>query len=192
MSKTDLSRRQFLLSSLMGLGAVAAAGASGVTAGAGGEESNFPSPEAALKEAWRLVEEEGVCRVVVRGSSIVSVERGRGVGPLVRLLDARPQLLKGSVVVESVVGRAAAAIAVQGGVARVLARTASEGARDVLSAAQVPLEAKVVVPHIMNRDLTGICPIEAATEGFNSPADIVAAARRTLDTLRAKAKEATA
>ena len=189
MSESTLSRRHFLLSSLVGLGA-AATGVAGVRPR--GEFADFPSREDAINEAWRLVEEEGVCRVIVRGSAIVSVERGRGIGPLMRLLDAQPQMLADATVVDSVVGRAAAAVAVKGGVAKVLARTASEGARYILAAGNVPLEAKVVVPHIMNRDLTGVCPIEAATCGFGSPDAIIVAARQTLDALRKGAKEATA
>ncbi len=189
MSESTLSRRHFLLSSLVGLGA-AATGVAGVRPS--GDLADFPSLEDAINEAWRLVEEEGVCRVIVRGSAIVSVERGRGIGPLMRLLDAQPQMLADATVVDSVVGRAAAAVAVKGGVAKVLARTASEGARDILAAGNVPLEAKVVVPHIMNRDLTGVCPIEAATCGFGSPDAIIVAARQTLDALRKGAKEATA
>jgi len=190
MSKTQLSRRHFLLSSLAGLGCAATAGATTIRSSADGEP--FPTPTAALAEAWRLVEEEGVCRAIIQGSAIVSVERGRGVGPLMRLLDAQPQWLKGALLVDSVVGRTAAAAAVKGGVAKVFARTASEGASKILAAANLPLEAKVVVPHIMNRDLTGVCPIEAATQALDTPEAILAAARKALDDLRSKAGEAMA
>lgn len=184
---SDMSRRKFLLSSLAGLGAAAV-----TRAGLGGDLGyTFGTHDEAVREAWRLVEEDGAARAIVKGCEVVSVERGRGVGPLIRLLVSSPQLLKGATIVDSVAGRAVAAVAAKGGAKEVLARTASEGAKEVLAASGIPLEAKVMVAHIMNRDLTGTCPIEAATEGLDSPDEIVAAAKRKLDELRQSAREAT-
>ena len=187
-SESNMSRRQFLLSSLAGLGTVAAPAAVSALAGGQAGVDEFASHDEAIKAAWRLVEEEGVSRVIVKGDAILSVERGRGVGPLFRLLASSPQLIKGATIVDSVAGRAVAAVAAKGGAKEVLARTASEGAKEVLAASGIPLEAKVMVAHIMNRDLTGTCPIEAATEGLDSPDEIVAAAKRKLDELRQSAR----
>ena len=186
MKESNMSRRRFLLSSLAGFGAVAASGAASALPASRTKE--YASHEDACNEAWRLIEEDGACRAIVSGRAIVSVEHGRGVGPLMRLMASNPSLLDGTVMVDSVVGRAAAAIAVKGGVKKVLARTASEGAKSVLARGGVALEAKVVVPGIMNRDLTGACPVEAATAGLESPDEIIAATARTLDALRNSAK----
>lgn len=191
-SEGNMSRRQFLLSSLAGLGAMAAPAAVSAIAGVQAGVDEFASHDEAIREAWRLVEEEGVSRVIVKGDAILSVERGRGVGPLIRLLASSPDLLKGATIVDSVAGRAVAAVAAKGGAVKVLARTASEGAKEVLAANGIPLEAKVLVGHIMNRDLTGTCPIEVATEGLENPQEIIVAARRKLDELRQSAKGVTA
>lgn len=185
MSKTNISRRGFLASALAGFAAAAAGGT--VAAPDGGyraETRRFATEEAAVAEAWRLIEEEGCCRAIVKGGEIVSVERGRGAGPFIRLLEARPGLLEGAIVVDSTVGTAAAAVAVKGGAVKVLARTASDGAAAVLKRAGVPLEAKVAVRHIMNRLLTGPCPVEASVTGLEDPGEIIAAARRTIESMR--------
>ena len=187
MSEGNMSRRQFLLSSLAGIGAVAASGAAN-TVLSGGEVREFAAPDEAIKEAWRLVEEAGFSRVIVKDSAIVAAERGRGVGPLMRLVESSPAILEGATIVDSVVGRAVAAVAVKGGAGKVLARTASAGAREVLAAKGIPLEAKVMVENIMNRDLTGVCPIEAATAGLGDADAIIAAAKLKLDALRQSAK----
>jgi hypothetical protein len=181
MNKPDISRRSFLAKSIVGIAAAAPVAALAPSAA----KNAFATHGEAIAEAMRLVEDEGCCRVVVSGCDIVSTERGRGTGPFLRLLDARPDVLRGAVVVDSVVGTASAAVAVKGGAAKVIARTASEGAKDVLARAGIPLEAEVVVPQILNRDMTGPCPLEAGVAGLTSANDIVASARRTLSDLRA-------
>jgi hypothetical protein len=45
-----------------------------------------------------------------------------------------------------------------------------------------------MVPRIMNRDLTGVCPVERAAAGLESPAAVIAAARRTLVSLHGGGK----
>ncbi|MBP5284571.1 MAG: DUF1893 domain-containing protein [Kiritimatiellae bacterium] len=138
----------------------------------------------ALAEAWRLIEEEGACRVVVKDGRIVAVARGRGAGPVLRLLESDFESLANATVVDSVVGLAAAAAAVKGGVARVCARTASETARNFLASNGIPLEAKVVVPTIMNRDLTGPCPLESGLASLTSADAMLAKAESILAGLR--------
>lgn len=174
MNNQTMSRRSFIASSFAGV-AVAASPK---------PERRFNTHSDAIAEAWRLVENDGCCRVIVRGCEIVLTERGRGTGPFLRLLDSRPESLDGATVVDSVVGTASAAVAVKGRVAEVLARTASEGAKDVLARAGIPLEAKVVVPRILNRDMSGPCPLEAGVAGIAGADDILLAARQTLDGLR--------
>ena len=178
-----MSRRSFLASSLASVVTVANASTAAVAAPPEAKRE-FGSHAEALAEAWRLVEEDGCCRVIVCGREIVSSERGRGVGPFLRLLDARPDVIKGAAIVDSVVGTASAAVAVKGGAEKVFARTASEGAKDVLARAGIPLEAKVVVPHILNRDMSGQCPLEAGVAGLSGVDEIVVAARKTLSALR--------
>ena len=184
MSELNTSRRNFLTSSLIGLGALAASGA--IPAALDADETRaFFSQEEALNEAWRLIEEEGAARVIIQASSIVSISKGRGFAPLARLLDSNASLLRGALVVESVAGRAAAAVFAKGAVAKLFARTASEGALEVLKEAGIPCEAKIVVANIMNRELTGVCPIEESTKGFKTPDSIIAAAHNALARLRA-------
>ncbi len=185
MGGINLSRRALLKSALLGAGAVAVGGAGVAVASAVGRRL-FGSEDAAIAEAWRLIEEEGASRVIVRGGEIAAVAKGRGVRPILALLETDGAALAGAIVVDSVVGLPAAAVAVKGRAAKVLARTASEPARDFLTRSGVPLEAKVVVPNILNRDLTGVCPLEASLVALNGagPDALVAQAYATLDGLR--------
>ena len=183
MKESAIGRREFLKAAFIGAGALALGGA-GVLASKSLKEQktgSFPSAEAAEKEALRLIEEEGACRVIVRGGEIVHIESGRGTAPLLRLLANDAEKLEGATLVESVLGLAAAAAAFKGGVEKIIARTASEKAREFLARNAIPLVAETVVPRIMNRDLTGPCPLEASAEGLSSADDIIAAATKTLE-----------
>ena len=67
--------------------------------------------EDVLAEARRLILEEDVPCVFVREGAVLRPGEGTGVRPLVRALDEEPELLRGSVVVDKIVGKAAAMLA---------------------------------------------------------------------------------
>lgn len=119
-----------------------------------------------------------------RDGKIVARERGRGIGPALLLF--RKGLLAGSDVADHIVGRAAAAIFVAGGVAKIHADVMSEGAAKFLSEHGIPNSADVLTSEIVNRRGTGPCPMEAAVKGLDDPKEMVAAVERTLRRLAAE------
>ena len=68
--------------------------------------------------------------------------------------------LKGATVVDKIVGRAAAMLSFLGEVREVITPLASETARQVLQAGGIELYAEKMIPYIVNRDNTGMCPME--------------------------------
>lgn len=126
--------------------------------------------------------EGGASLVVARGGEIVAVERGRGITPLLKALDAG--LLEGSSAMDRVIGRAAAAICAAGRVAEVFTPLAAEGAAEVLARRGATLEAERVVATILNRDGTDSCPMEKAVRGLDDPEEMVEAVRRTLERMQ--------
>ncbi len=89
--------------------------------------------------------------------------------PLFIALTHRKTDLKNATVVDKIVGRAAAYLCAMGQVKEVITPLASEAARDVLKAFNIPLYAKKMIPHIVNRDGTGMCPMEQMAETCNTP-----------------------
>ena len=75
------------------------------------------------------------------------------------LLEKREQL-QGATVVDKIVGRAAALLSQLGNVKEVITPLASETARKVLEPAGIELYAEKMIPFIVNRDNTGMCPME--------------------------------
>ena len=135
-----------------------------------------PVTEADLLAEMKARLAAGAAAVVACGGVIVAEERGRGLDPLLRLLDAGK--LSGAVVADRVVGRAAAAIYVRGGAKRVYAELAGKGARELLAANGVALEAAKTVEVILNHEQTGSCPMERAVSGLEEPKEMVEAIRK--------------
>ena len=122
--------------------------------------------------------------VVAKDGVIVNRGSGRGIGPLLEMLDAGS--LQGSFVADKVIGRAAAAICVLGGVRRVYAALMSADAADYLKSHDVAYAADKTVEKILNRDRSDRCPMEKSVDGKSDAAEMVAAVRSTLAGLQAK------
>ena len=104
--------------------------------------------------------------------------KGEGIRPLFDLLDRHE--LRHAIVVDKVVGRAAAAICIVGGARRVHGLTMSEDAAALLAANGIEATAELMVPHILNRSRDAACPMEQAVSGSEDPFAMVANLRRTL------------
>ncbi len=115
------------------------------------------------------------CSCVVRNKGRVERYYNRGVKDLYTLYTADSQLLCGADVADKVVGRAAASIMILGGVSRVYADTVSQLALELFAQNNVEISYNQVVPHIINRAKTDLCPLERATKDLESLEEIFAA-----------------
>ena len=137
-----------------------------------------------LEQARRMIAEGKAECVVIRGGRFFS-ERGRGVAPLLEFHDHREAgFLRGATVVDKVVGRAAAAVVVAGGVARVHGETMSEDAKTYLEGRGVAVSYTTLVPRILNEDKSDTCPLEKAIEGLDDPEQMLTALRKRIEELR--------
>ena len=140
-----------------------------------------------LAEASNLISAGRAGAVLVKDGVIVAVEpNGPGVKPLLRLHDLRADVLKGAWVVDKVVGRAAAAIAIDGGAVRVHGLLMSETAKAFLGEKGIPATADQMVPQILNRAHDGLCPLEDSVQKLDDPAKMVKAVRARIKTLMEK------
>ena len=131
-----------------------------------------------LAEAAALIRDGRAGAVLVKDCAIAAVEpNGPGVKPLLNLHDNRPDVLKGALVVDKVVGRAAAAIAVDGGAVRVHGLLMSESAKEFLDKQGIPASADEMVPQILHRTRDGLCPLEDSVKKTDIPEKMVKAIR---------------
>ena len=131
--------------------------------------------EELVAEMKGLVLRGEAAAVTATGGVIGARASGRGVRPLLTLLDG--DKLRGAVVVDKVIGRAAAAICIVGGAGRVHGLLMSEEAKELLAAHGVRATADRLVPKILNRDLNASCPLEARVSAETDPQKMVAALR---------------
>lgn len=93
-----------------------------------------------IGELVRTLREGGHTLVVANGAQIRTFDR-RGVADLHTLLTDGGEFLRGATVADKVVGKAAAAL-------------------DLLAGSGMRVGYEVEVPHVINRDRTGWCPLE--------------------------------
>lgn len=128
------------------------------------------SSDASFRETIDVLHEER-CSCVILNDGALHIFRQRGVSDLYRLLRETPELLCGAFVADKVVGKAAAALMILGGVAAVHADVLSDPARELFSRSQVRVGYGRLVPHIINRAGTGWCPLESRCYELQTPGE---------------------
>lgn len=120
-----------------------------------------------MKVLIELLHSKG-CSCVIRNGEVVREFYQRGVKDLYELYKVDSEFLNGASVVDKVIGRAAAALLILGGVKRLYADTISQLALDILSKSDMEVSYSQAVPHIINRTKSGPCPLESATRDIES------------------------
>lgn len=126
-------------------------------------------PMSGMNELKQYLDKEGVLGVVRSTAGDIRLFQRRGVIDLYTLLTQEPDFMRGGCMADKVIGRGAALLLVKGGIAEVYARLISSSALEVLRASDVVVTFDKEVEHIINRDGTGICPVEKLTSGISDP-----------------------
>lgn len=108
-----------------------------------------------LNRAKELLQAGAAIAIVNGGGELTYNERG-----VKTLLSLQSGSLAGAFVADRVVGKAAAMLMVHGGAIEVYAEVISAPALEVLRRHKIVCLYGEVVPNIINRDKTGICPME--------------------------------
>lgn len=115
-----------------------------------------------LNRAKQLLSQGAALAIVNGGGELTYNERG-----IKTLLSLQTGTLTGAFVADKVVGKAAAMMLVRGGAIEVYAEVISQPAIEVFRAHKVLCLYKDPVPNIVNRDNTGLCPMEQAVLGVD-------------------------
>ena len=138
-----------------------------------------------LDDARQKLQEGGYTCVILKEEQEY-VSRERGVRPLLTLLENENSFQNG-VAADKTVGAGAAHLYVLIGVQAVWANIISISAKDVLEKNGIEVFYGECVPHIINRQGNGICPIEKAVENAQNSQDAYMRIVETLQQLQ-KAK----
>ncbi len=132
------------------------------------------SGEADVLAEARFLLKSGKACVVIKNGVIVHAAEGRGIKPLLDMLDgSTADLFKDAWVVDKVIGRAAAAVCIVGGAKRVFGEIVSEGGKALLEKHSIEVAAGEFVPAIFNRDRSGSCPLDGRVQDLDNPREMV-------------------
>ena len=124
-----------------------------------------------MDELIRILHEGCLSLVVGKGRSIHTFS-GRGVSDLCKLLKNDPELLRGAMVADKAVGKAAAGLLICGQVEAVYADIISSPALAMLQQYGIQANYGQLVHHIKNRAGDDWCPMERACFDLASPEEI--------------------
>lgn len=119
----------------------------------------------------RLHSEQCSCVIATAEGAIRTFHR-RGIMDLFITLKNEPDVLRGAMIADKVVGKAAAALMVLGCVSRVYADVISTPAIALLRRHGIAVDFATETDHIINRARTGWCPMEALSRDCDDPATI--------------------
>ena len=123
-----------------------------------------------------ILNEQSLSLLVYNEGSLTSHDN-RGVKDLLQLLEQQPERLKGAVVADKLIGKAAASLMVAGGVKAVYTNTISTPAREMLEQAGASVFAHQEIPMVLNRDGSAQCPFDAKLNEAKTAEECVAILR---------------
>ena len=133
-----------------------------------------------MKELIEILHSEGLTLVVKSSDGTIHRFTQRGVKDLLTLVNENPEVLKGALIADKAVGKAAAACMVLGDVRHVHAEVMSEPALALLQQHGVEAEFGTLVDHIINRTGNDWCPMEKVSRDIDDPATIILKVKQKL------------
>lgn len=124
-----------------------------------------------MEEIIGLLHREQCSCVISNGET--RTFRQRGVADLYQLLCREPEFLLGATLADKVIGKAAAALMILGGVKEIYAGVISRPALALLEESHIKISFSQLVDHIINRTHTGWCPLETICYEVKSAPEIL-------------------
>lgn len=112
---------------------------------------------------------EGKFTIVVEKNEQQFTSTKRGIAPILELLKENPSFLQEANIADKVIGKAAALLLIYGKVKHIHADVISEHAAQVLNLHQVSYSYDQIVPYIINRVKTDMCPMEKCVLTIDDP-----------------------
>ena len=132
-----------------------------------------------LEQAKKSLTESSATFVMIRGGKTFSSEM-RGVAPILDLLREDPDALEDGVVADKVIGKAAALLLMYGRIKALYTKVISSHALNVLKDSGIEVVYDKLVPYVINRDGTDMCPMEKLVLEIGDPEDAFEVLDRTI------------
>jgi hypothetical protein len=122
-----------------------------------------------MEELKQMLARDNIRGVLSTASGQVIEFHNPGVKDLFNIVSASRHKLAGASIADRVIGRGAALLLALGKVREVYAQVISSPAVKVLEDASITVDYGTMVPNIINRDGTDMCPVEKLTMNISDP-----------------------
>lgn len=112
------------------------------------------------------------CSCVIYNEEVRTFHK-RGIRDIHELLKSEPDFLKGALIADKIIGRAAAAVLIVGGVKELYTDIISDTAMELLKGADIRVSYGKKIEYIQNRKGTDLCPMEKACKGVESAMEAI-------------------
>lgn len=123
-----------------------------------------------VASAKRDIQQGKASCVLIQKGIISYTGTGKGIAPLLKVYNEDAFKMKDAVLVDKVIGKAAAMIALSGGVKQVHTEIICDSAYDLLVKEGVLVTFKIRVENILNNRRDDLCPMEKIVKDVSDPA----------------------
>ena len=133
--------------------------------------------ERKLEKAKELLAQKDTTFACILQNGEVYTSEKKGIAPIMDQMKIDREFFRGTVAADRFLGKAAAMLLIDSGVCMVYGETISEHAKTALEQQQkqtdgaFSYQCRTVVPYIINRTKTGMCPMEKAVLDVTDPKD---------------------
>lgn len=139
------------------------------------------------EQAKQLIAEGKASFVVIRQNEIVYQDLGNGIRPIMKVMENNREILFDAVIVDKIVGKAAAMLLTLGGASDIYGELMSKAAEEYLTAHDKKISYGRCIQVISNRTGDGICPMERAVADIDDPVEGYEKLKETVKQLSGKA-----
>ena len=139
------------------------------------------------EQAKQLIAEGKASFVVIRQNEIVYQDLGNGIRPIMKVMENNREILFDAVIVDKIVGKAAAMLLTLGGASDIYGELMSKAAEEYLTAHDKKISYGRCIQVISNRTGDGICPMERAVADIDDPVEGYEKLKETVKQLSRKA-----
>jgi len=116
-----------------------------------------------------IINTTDVSIVVVKNSQVLTKKKGDGIKPILEVVEELGESIHESIVGDRILGKASALVCRYAKIRAVYSPQATKTAIALLIMGGIPVQVDHMIPHISNRDGSGLCPFEKILENIIDP-----------------------
>ncbi len=113
-----------------------------------------------LKKQYDKIKNEQATLIIIKNNEVVCSDSGIGVKPIMKVINENPDIIKNAIVIDKVIGKAAAMLLIKFGAIEVHGLLMSKTAIRMFEMHDIKYCYENLVDTIHNKTASGLCPLE--------------------------------